>query len=83
MGHHDSNEWWSVDVDDDPPGPSLRTAIGALAGTAATVPLVAGYIALGAALIATRGLRDITTGTWHQLRSLLGQDEPIPRPPGF
>jgi hypothetical protein len=32
-------------------------------------------VALGAALIATRGLRDITTGTWHQLRSLLGQDD--------
>jgi hypothetical protein len=75
MGNHDSN--------DDATGTSFRTAIGHLAGTAATVPLVAGYIALGAALIATRGLRDITTGTWNQLRGLLGPEDSIGRPPGF
>ena len=73
MGNHDTNGWWSDD--DEPTTTSLRDALGHLAGTAATVPLVAGYVALGAALIATRGLRDITTGTWHQLRSLLGQDD--------
>jgi len=83
MRNHGSNDWWSVEEDDDPTGSSLRSAIGHLAGTAATVPLVAGYIALGAALIATRGLRNITTGTWHQLRGILGRDEPLGRPPGF
>lgn len=83
MGNHDSNDWRSIDSNDDATETSLRSAIGHLAGTAATVPLVAGYIALGAALIATRGLRDITTGTWQQLRGLLGHDDPIGRPPGF
>jgi hypothetical protein len=76
MGKHNSNGRWAEDDE----STSLRDAIGHLAGTAATVPLVAGYIALGAALIATRGLRNITTGTWNQLRSLLGHDDSIGRP---
>jgi hypothetical protein len=60
---------------------SLWGAIARLAGTAATVPIVAGYVGLGAALVATRGLRNITSDSWDRLCGLLGQSAPTGRPP--
>jgi len=51
-----------------------------VAGAALSVPVVVGFVALGAVVLVARGARDLARETWARLPGWRGRGRP--RPPG-